>query len=333
LTLQGASVVGERGLQKAAKALTASTSQAKNTTFEDPLPGVLGLFMNGTLTVLPSALESVIDTPYLLVGSASYAYPTTFDVQEGAVLRLRASLADDLSSHDGSSTNRVRSGFLKTGQGTLILTQPSALSGTVVIQDGTGRLGKIRGFRERATDRWRKMRKSSWLTAPCSRPMGASRSGQRFCRTRRSMWTRWRTRRRRGRPSILAQLWNRRRRLYASGGKHVRRVQADAFGAGRPGLSLGSGSAYRLTGFYEHRSANHRLHGDEADGQGSMGGPYSFSSLSATNGDNKAGIRAWYLENSATNTSGNINYMDVRTMPIQWFSVTACSLGTRLSWP
>jgi len=81
-------------------------------------------------------------------------------------------------------------------------------------------------------------------------------------------------------------------------------VQADAFGAGRPGLSLGSGSAYRLTGFTNTVPQITVFTVMKRTAKDQWGGPYSFSSLTATNGDNKAGIRAWYLENSHTNASG-----------------------------
>ena len=311
LTLQGASVVGERGLQNAAKALTASTAQAKNTTFEDPLPSVLGLFMNGTLTVLPSAQESIIDAPYLLVGSVGYTYPTTFDVQEGAVLRLRTSLTDDLASHDGSSTNRIRSGFVKTGKGTLILTQPSALSGAVVIQDGTVVLEKYADFGG-----------AQLIVSDNAKVILADGSVLKTYGTV-SHW-----------PTVLqdaaihvdamayaSQLGttvNPLRNYGTLGGAFTRTmgstyaaVQADAFGTGRPGLSLGGGAAYRLTGFTNTVPQITVFTVMKRTAKDQWGGPYSFSSLSATGGDNTAGVRAWYLENSHTNASGNFYYMDV----------------------
>jgi autotransporter-associated beta strand protein len=311
LTLQGASVVGERGLQKAAKALTANTTLAKNTTFEDPLPSVQGLFMNGTLTVLPSALESVIDAPYLLVGSAGLIYPTVFNVQEGATLRIRSCLADDLASHDGSSTNRVQSGFLKTGKGTLVLTQPSALSGTVVIQDGTVVLEKYADFGN-----------AQLIVADNAKVVLANGAVLKTYGTV-SQW-----------PTVLQDAAihvdamayasqtgttvNPLRNFGTVGGAFARTaggtyaaVQADAFGTGRPGLSLGGGSAYRLTGFTNTAPQITLFAVMKRTAKDQWGGPFSFSSLTATNGDNGA-VRAWYLENSGTNASGNFAYMDVQ---------------------
>ena len=311
LTLQGASVVGERGLQMAAKALTNNTTKAKNTTFDDPLPSVQGLFMNGTLTVLPSTQESVIDAPYLLVSSANLT-PTVFDVQASATLRIRSSLADDLSNHDGSTTNRVRSGFIKTGKGTLILTQPSALSGTVIIQDGTVVLGKYADFG------------SAQLIVADNANVVLTDGAALTTYGAVSQW-----------PAVLQDAAihvdamayadrtgttvNPLRNFGTVGGAFVKNagstyaaVQADAFGSGRPGLSLGSGSAYRLTGFTNTVPQISVFAVMKRTAKDQWGGPFSFSSLTATNGDSGAGIRAWYVENSGTDANGNFYYMDVQ---------------------
>ncbi len=312
LTLQGAAVVGERGLQKAAKTLTANTAQAKNTSFENPLASIQALFMNGTVTVLPSAQESVIDAPYLLVGSANLTYPTVFAVQEGATLRIRACMADDLANHDGSTTNRVRSGFVKTGKGTLILTQPCTISGTVVVQDGTVVLEKYADFGS-----------AQLILADNAKVVLADGAALKTYGAV-SQW-----------PAVLQEAAihvdamtyadrtgttvNPLRNFGTVGGAFTRTtgssyatVQADAFGAGRPGLSLGSGSAYRLTGFTNTVPQITLFAVMKRTAKDQWGGPFSFSSLTATNGDNGAGIRAWYLENSGTNASGNFAYMDVQ---------------------
>lgn len=137
ITLDGGTILDTRAPSQRLDVETQDSTNSR--TFETEGAVIEMLRMNGEIHAISTTQPSLIRAARLYCYQYRQAESCLFTVDAEAVLRVDAFLTDALKTTQ--TTNQIAGGFIKRGAGTLELLRGGKLSGSIIVEAGTLRVG------------------------------------------------------------------------------------------------------------------------------------------------------------------------------------------------